>query len=67
MMNHLQSKQLMAPGWSSTRGGRMRVEQSLLAESWNPAYSNLGFDPDDPNPPFLAPAINELTKVDRDV
>ena len=23
----------------------MRVEQSLLAESWNPQYAALGFDP----------------------
>jgi type I restriction enzyme R subunit len=42
----------------------MRVEQSLLAESWNPAYAQLGFDPDDAEPPFLKPAVEELTKTD---
>ena len=38
----------------------MRVEQSLLAESWNPPYAGLGFNPDDDNPPFLQPAMSEL-------
>jgi type I restriction enzyme R subunit len=42
----------------------MRVEQSLLAESWNPAYAELGFDHDDQNPPFLKPAVDELAKAD---
>jgi len=42
----------------------MHVEQSLLAESWNPAYKPLGFDYDDPNPPFLEPAVGELPKAD---
>jgi hypothetical protein len=42
----------------------MRVEQSLLAESWNPSYVALGFDPDDPNPPFLQPAVKELANSD---
>ncbi len=45
-------------------GAVMRVEQSLLAESWNPDYSALGFDPDDPAPPFLGPAVDELAKAD---
>ena len=47
------------------KGGRMRVEQSLLAESWNPAYAGLEFDPDTANPPFLKPAVAELAKIDR--
>jgi hypothetical protein len=42
----------------------MRVEQSLLAESWNPHYAALGFDPDAEDPPFLKPAVSELTKSD---
>jgi type I restriction enzyme R subunit len=42
----------------------MRVEQSLLAESWNPTYTALGFDADDANPPFLAPAVEELVNSD---
>ena len=61
---HLRSNQLLTPGWSNSKGGRMRVEQSLLAESWNPAYAALGFDPDDAEPPFLKPAVDELAKTD---
>jgi len=64
MIAHLNGNQLLPKGWSNSKGGKMRVEQSLLAESWNPAYSDLGFDPDDPDPPFLKPAIEELSKAD---
>jgi len=38
----------------------MRVEQSLLAESWNPVYERLGFDRDAEDPSFLKPAVSEL-------
>jgi type I restriction enzyme R subunit len=65
MFNHLRSHQLLVPGWSNTKGGRMRVGQSLLAESWNPQYSRLGFDPDDPSPAFLDAAVDELAKSDQ--
>lgn len=64
MVGHLRGNQLLLPGWSNSKGGRMRVEQSLLAESWNPAYAALGFEADDPNPSFLAPAVNELVNAD---
>jgi type I restriction enzyme R subunit len=64
MVRHLRSKGLLSTGWSSSRGGRMRVEQSLLAESWNSPYSSLGFNPDDADPPFLKPAVEELVKAD---
>lgn len=64
MVAHLNDNKLLAPGWSNSKGGRMRVEQSLLAESWNPSYAALGFDPDSPEPPFLQPAVIELTKTD---
>jgi len=60
MVAHLRGNRLLLPGWSNSRGGRMRVEQSLLAESWNPHYVALGFDADDIHPPFLTPAVNEL-------
>jgi len=65
MIAHLHDHQLLLPGWSASRGGRMRVEQSLLAESWNPAYADLCFDPDTADPPFLKPAVEELAKTDR--
>lgn len=64
MVAHLRTNQLLLPGWSNSKGGRMRVEQSLLAESWNPAYMALGFDADDPTPPFLESAVNELVNSD---
>jgi type I restriction enzyme R subunit len=64
MVGHLRTNQLLTPGWSNSKGGRMRVEQSLLAESWNPVYAQLGFDPDDAEPPFLKPAVEELAKTD---
>ena len=64
MVAHLRDNQLLLPGWSQSKGGRMRVEQSLLAESWNPAYAELGFNPDDANPPFLQPAVDELVNTD---
>jgi type I restriction enzyme R subunit len=64
MIAHLRSNRLLTPGWGNSIGGRMRVEQSLLAESWNPPYARLGFDPDDGDPPFLKPAVSELSKSD---
>lgn len=64
MVSHLRSNGLLATGWSSSIGGRMRVEQSLLAESWNPQYEQLGVDRDAGDPPFLKPAVNELAKAD---
>ena len=64
MVTHLRSNQLLARGWSNSIGGRMRVEQSLLAESWNPPYAQLGFDPDAEDPPFLRPAVSELAESD---
>jgi type I restriction enzyme R subunit len=64
MVAHLRSNRLLVSGWSTSIGGRMRAEQSLLAETWNPQYRQLGFDRDDPEPPFLKPAIAELAKSD---
>jgi type I restriction enzyme, R subunit len=65
MVAHLREHQLLLPGWSATGGGAKRVEQSLLAESWNREYAALGFNPTDVDPPFLRPAVAELAKVDR--
>ena len=64
MVAHLRQNQRLAPGWSGSIGGRMRVAQSLLAESWNPPYAGLGFDKDDADPPFLEPSVSELAKSD---
>ena len=64
MVDHLSNQQLLVQGWSNSIGGRMKVEQSLLAESWNPSYTRLGFDPNVGDPPFLKPAVAELAKAD---
>ena len=64
MVGHLHDHQLLVTGWSNSVGGRMRVEQSLLAESWNPSYKRLAFDPNAEDPPFLRPAVEELAKSD---
>jgi type I restriction enzyme, R subunit len=64
MVGHLRSNKLLLHGWSNSIGGRMRVEQSILAESWNPHYAALGFNPDAEDPPFLKPAVTELAKSD---
>lgn len=64
MVAHLNSNQLLAHGWSTSIGGRMRVEQSLLAESWNSPYTQLRFDPDTEDPPFLKLAVSELATSD---
>ena len=64
MVGHLRLHRLLVTGWSNSVSGRMRVEQSLLAESWNLHYERLGFDPTAEAPPFLKPAIEELAKSD---
>ena len=64
MVRHLRDHQLLVNGWSNSISGHMRVEQSLLAESWNPRYERLGFDPRAEDPPFLKPAVAELAKSD---
>ena len=64
MVAHLRSHRLLVTGWSNSISGRMRLEQSLLAESWNPLYERLGFDPDAADPPFLKPAVEELAQSD---
>lgn len=66
MVTYLRSNNLLVPGWSNSKGARMRVEQSLLAESWNAFYMALGFDPDDPEPPFLEAAVQELALADEE-
>ena len=64
MVAHLRNNKLLATGWSNSIGSRMRLEQSLLAESWNPPYAQLGFDRNAEDPPFLKPAAKELAKSD---
>jgi type I restriction enzyme, R subunit len=65
MVRHLTEHHLLGVGWSNSKGGRMRVEGSLLAESWNPQYVRLGFNPDDASPAFLEAAVEELAQSDH--
>ncbi len=64
MVAHLREHHLLAAGWSNTKGGRMAVESSLLAESWNPVYEKLGLGTEETDPEFLLPAVNELEACD---
>lgn len=64
MVGHLRQHSLLMTGWSNSVSGRMGVEQSLLAESWNPRYERLGFDMSATDPLFLKPAVEELAKSD---
>ncbi len=62
LVAHLRNNQLLLPGWSNSKGGRMRVEQSMIAELWNPEYGELGFNTN--GEPFLAPALVDLVNTD---
>ena len=62
LIAHLRDNQLLLPGWSNSKGGRMRVEQSRIAELWNTEYAELGFNAN--GEPFLAPALGELVNTD---
>ena len=43
-------------------GDTIRVEQSLIAELWNPDYAALGFAAN--GEPFVGAAVNELADSD---
>lgn len=45
-------------GWSNSKGGRMRIEQSQISELWNPDYAALGFATN--GEPFVGAAVLEL-------
>jgi type I restriction enzyme R subunit len=62
MIAHLRGNQLLMPGWSNSKGGRMRVEQSMIAELWNSDYAALGFAAN--GEPFIGVALNELMNTD---
>jgi type I restriction enzyme R subunit len=62
LIAHLRDHQLLPPGWSHSKGGRMRVEQSLIAELWNPDYAALGFAAN--GEPFVGAAVSELAGSD---
>lgn len=64
MIGHLRKHKQLVTGWSNSINGRMSVERSLLAESWNPPYERLKFDSSAENPPFLKAAVEELAKSD---
>jgi type I restriction enzyme R subunit len=61
VIEHLNAHQVLSPGWSTSKGGRMRVEQALIPELWN--HPVLGLE--DSVPPYLADLIDELAGSDR--
>ncbi|MCX5838531.1 MAG: type I restriction endonuclease subunit R [Deltaproteobacteria bacterium] len=65
MVAELRVNRLLPAGWSHSKGGRQKVERFLLAESWKLPYAALGLGTDDPHPPFLKAAVNELAKTDQ--
>lgn len=62
LIGHLHDHGLLPAGWSSSKGGRLRVEQSLIAELWNPDYAALGFPAN--GEPFVGVAVSELASAD---
>lgn len=61
-MDFLRTKKLLPSGWSTSKEGRQRVDDSLLSESWNEFYKSLGYSVE--HPEFIEPAIEELAKLD---
>jgi type I restriction enzyme R subunit len=59
----LHANKLLPSGWSTSKEGRQRVDDSLLSESWNEFYKPLGFHTEQPE--FIEPAIEELSKLDE--
>jgi len=64
VVDSLRRQGLLYAGWSHSKDGRKQVSDTLLVESWEPSYAALGFDMNDPNPAFLAPAVAELALAD---
>jgi type I restriction enzyme R subunit len=62
LMDFLRTKKLLPSGWSTSKEGRQRVDDSLLSESWNEFYKPLGYSVE--HPEFIEPAIEELAKLD---
>lgn len=66
MVASLRRQSLLYTGWSHSKDGRKQVGDALLVESWDSSYAALGFDVNDSNPAFLAPAVAELALADAD-
>lgn len=62
LVAHLREHGVLAPGWSNSKGGRDRLERTLLTELWNEQYAGLGFDAEAGL--ILHPLVAELAKVD---
>lgn len=63
LMHFLHAHRLLPAGWSTSKEGRQRVDDSLLTESWNDFYKPLGYSAE--HPEFIEPAIEELAKLDE--
>ncbi len=64
MMGQLRRKQCLPAGWSDNLGGRKNVSLALQVASWDPEFEPLKLCPlDQPEPPFLSAAVDELTRT----
>jgi type I restriction enzyme R subunit len=63
LISYLRTNKLLPSGWSTSKEGRQRMEDSLLAESWNDFYQPLGYSQE--HPAFIEPSIEELAKLDE--
>jgi len=59
----LLANKLLPSGWSTSKEGRQRVDDSLLSESWNDVYKPLGYSQE--HPEFIEAAVDELAKLDE--
>lgn len=63
MIAQVRKKQCLPPGWADNLGGRKNVSLALQVASWDPDFEPLQLCPlDQPEPPFLAAAVEELAR-----
>ena len=64
MIGHLRSNSLLQPGWSTTKGGRLQVRNSLLGQiaAGDKQFTGLGLEGS--TAAFLDLAVNELVGTD---
>ncbi len=66
MTVELRRKQCFSTGWQDNLGGRKNVMLALQVASWDKEFESLQLCPlDQPDPPFLAAAVEELARSVR--
>jgi type I restriction enzyme R subunit len=64
MMTQLRQSKLLPAGWAESAGGRKRVALSLQVISLGDDFQKLGLcAEDDPDPPFVLTAVEELART----